>query len=90
VALGVVPGHADVPLRELEAAGVPVVLGADDPLLFGAGLVDQYAVARDVLGYGRSDLARLASASLEHSTMPMERRRALLREVDAWASTRTR
>jgi adenosine deaminase len=67
-----------------------VVLGADDPLLFGAGLVDQYAVARDVLGYGRSDLARLASASLEHSTMPMERRRALLREVDAWASTRTR
>lgn len=85
VALGVYAGHRQVPLRVLEEAGVPVVLAADDPLLFGAGLVDQYAAARDEHGYGRADLARLARASVEHSLMPDDRRRALLAAVDRWA-----
>jgi len=84
VALGVFAGHEAVPLRRLEAAGVPVVLAADDPLLFGAGLVEQYAAARDVHGYGRDDLARLARASIEHSTMPAERRLRMLAELTAW------
>src|SRR4051794_11547099 len=84
VALGVFSGHEAVPLRPLEDAGVPVVLAADDPLLFGAGLVDQYAAARDVHGYGRADLARLARASITHSTMPAEQQRQILRDVDAW------
>lgn len=84
VALGVFAAHRQVPLRTLEGAGVPVVLAADDPLLFGAGLVDQYAVTRDVHGYARSDLARLARASVEHSLMPADRRRDLLAEIGAW------
>jgi adenosine deaminase len=84
VALGVVDDHAQVPMRALEAAGVPVVLGADDPLLFGAGLVEQYAVARDVLGYDRNDLARLARTSVQHSTMPPEAQRPVLDAIEAW------
>jgi adenosine deaminase len=84
VALGVFAGHRQVPLQALEGAGVPVVLAADDPLLFGAGLVDQYAVTRDVHGYTRSDLARLARASVVHSLMPDALRRSLLAEVDDW------
>jgi len=85
VALGVFSGHAAVPLRPLEEAGVPVVLAADDPLLFGAGLVEQYAAARDVHGYGRADLARLARASVEHSTMPAGLRATTLADIDDWA-----
>jgi adenosine deaminase len=84
VALGVFSGHEAVPLRPLEDAGVPVVLAADDPLLFGAGLLDQYAAARDVHGYRRADLARLARASVTHSTMPAERKRQILRDIDGW------
>src|SRR4051794_39696625 len=84
VALGVFSGHEAVPLRPLEEAGVPVVLAADDPLLFGAGLIDQYAAARDVHGYRRTDLARLARASVTHSTMTAERQQQILRDVDAW------
>lgn len=84
VALGVFDSHAAVPLRALESAGVPVVLGADDPLLFGAGLVEQYAAARDVHGYGRDDLARLASASVRHAVMPAELATEMLTAIEAW------
>jgi adenosine deaminase len=86
VALGVVGGHAEVPLRPLEDAGVPVVLAADDPLLFGASLVEQYASVRDSLGYSRGDLARLARASVEHSTMPEPLASAALGDIDHWLS----
>jgi adenosine deaminase len=86
VALGVFADHAAVPLRALESAGVPVVLGADDPLLFGAGLVEQYAAARDVHGYNRDDLARLAAASVRHAAMPVELASQMLKDIDTWHS----
>ena len=37
-----------------------VALGADDPLLFGSRLVDQYEIARDVHGFTDAELAELA------------------------------
>src|SRR5699024_5185842 len=46
--LGVVERAADVPLRRLVDAGAEIALGADDPLLFGSRLVDQYATAREL------------------------------------------
>jgi adenosine deaminase len=84
VALGVVPTYSAVPLQALESAGVPVVLAADDPLLFGASLLNQYAVARDHHGYGRADLARLARASVTHSTMPAEMSASVIADIDTW------
>jgi adenosine deaminase len=84
VALGVADGFDAVPLRTLEAAGVPVVLAADDPLLFGASLLDQYAVARDHHSYQRADLARLARASVTHSAMPADLAANTLAAIDAW------
>jgi adenosine deaminase len=86
VALGVAANHAAVPLLELLGADVPVVLAADDPLLFGSGLVEQYAVARDVHGLGRAELAGLAAASVRHSTMPERTRKGLLDEIECWAA----
>ena len=88
VALGVFEGHEEVPLRPLEKAGVPVVLAADDPLLFGAGLLDQYAAARDTHGYDAADLARLARASVDYSTMPAELRSQMHTDIDTWLATR--
>lgn len=84
VALGVFQGHELVPLRPLEEAGVPVVLAADDPLLFGAGLVDQYVAARDTHGYTAADLARLARASAQHSTMSPTDRTRMFEDIDTW------
>jgi adenosine deaminase len=87
VAIGVVAGLGAVPLAALESAGVPVVLAADDPLLFGAGLLDQYAVARDHHGYQRADLARLARASVTHAMMPPDLARKTIAEIDRWLAT---
>lgn len=84
VALGVAASPSAVPLRELEAAGVPIVLAADDPLLFGASLVEQYKVARDAHGYSREDLARLARTSVASSLMPSEIAASTLAAIDAW------
>jgi adenosine deaminase len=84
VALGVVADHAKLPVRVLEEAGVPVVLAADDPLLFGASLVEQYASVRDRLDYSRADLARLAKASITYSAMPQQLAVAALADIETW------
>ncbi|NYI05885.1 adenosine deaminase [Allostreptomyces psammosilenae] len=84
VALGVYEEPEQVPLRRLFEAGVPVALGADDPLLFGSRLADQYALARRVHGFDDAELAELARQSLRGSTAPEDVRKALLADVDAW------
>ena len=44
--------------------GVPVALGADDPLLFGPRLAAQYEIARHAHGFTDAELADLARASV--------------------------
>ncbi len=85
VALGVLPSLADVPVRTLRAAGVPVALGSDDPLVFRSGLVDQYA-ALAALGWTAAELADLARCSITGSLMPAELQAQLLAAVGAWLS----
>jgi adenosine deaminase len=84
LALGVITDPADLPVHRLEDAGVPVVIAADDPLLFGASLVEQYAAVRDGLCYSRSDLARLARASVAHSAMPQPLADTTLADITTW------
>jgi adenosine deaminase len=84
VALGVEPDAAAVPVRILFEAGVPVALGADDPLLFGRRLVRQYEIARDVHGFSRRELADLARMSVLGSAAPTSVRTRLLTAIDTW------
>jgi len=86
VALGVAATPADVPLRLLVEAGVPVALGADDPLLFGTRLAAQYELARSVHGFTDSELAVLARTSVQASAAPAQVRARLLAGIDAWSS----
>lgn len=86
VSLGVYRSPADVPLADLLEAGVPVALGADDPLLFGSRLVAQYVIARDDLGLDDVALAGLARSSLHGSTAPAEVLDRADRDLDAWLS----
>jgi adenosine deaminase len=84
VSLGVVRSPQQVPLRTLLDAGAQVALGADDPLLFGHRLVDQYRLARDLHGLTDDDLATLARASIEGSRAPSGVRERLLAGVADW------
>ncbi|MFD3660259.1 adenosine deaminase [Streptomyces sp. NPDC058659] len=84
VALGVYERHEDVPLRTLFEAGVPMALGADDPLLFGSRLAAQYEIARRYHGFTDAELAELARQSVRGSAAPEGVRAKLLAGIDDW------
>ncbi|MEU3446897.1 adenosine deaminase [Streptomyces thermolilacinus] len=84
VALGVYEKPEHVPLRALFDAGVPMALGADDPLLFGARLADQYEIARRHHGFTDAELAELARQSVRGSVAPEDVRAKLLAGIDTW------
>jgi adenosine deaminase len=84
VALGVAAEPADVPLRAIIDAGVPVALGADDPLLFGSRLVAQYEHARSVTRLDDTQLAELARQSVRASTASPDERAPILAGIDEW------
>lgn len=84
VALGVYDSAEEVPLRRLLDAGATVALGADDPLIFGSRLLDQYVAARDVHGLSDEELADLARMSLRASRAPREVSDAAYEGIDAW------
>lgn len=84
VALGVYPALADVPLRQLLRAGARVALGADDPLLFGTRLADQYTAAREVHGLDDAELAALAEASIGASRAPKQVQDRMRAGVEDW------
>ncbi|HTU75183.1 MAG TPA: adenosine deaminase [Trebonia sp.] len=84
VSLGVVSSARAVPVRTLFEAGVPIALGADDPLLFGPRLLSQYEIARDVHGFTDPELASLARMSILGSAAPSLVRDRLLAGIDEW------
>ncbi|WP_129841022.1 adenosine deaminase [Streptomyces sp. RFCAC02] len=84
VALGVYEELADVPLRKLWRAGVPMALGADDPLLFGSRLAEQYEIAREHHAFTDHELAELARQSVRASAAPEDVREKVLLDIDGW------
>ena len=84
VSLGVFGTIADVPLRPLVAAGAQLALSADDPLLFGTRLVDQYGFAREH-GFTDAELAGLAASSIALSRAPDALKREWTAQAHAWA-----
>ncbi|MFH8887200.1 adenosine deaminase [Streptomyces sp. NPDC017949] len=86
VALGVYQRPEDVPLRTLFEAGVPMALGADDPLLFGSRLAAQYEFARRHHGFTDAELAELARQSVRGSAAPDDVQAKLLDGIDHWLS----
>jgi adenosine deaminase len=84
--LHVVPTLPEHPLPKLLDAGIPVSLNADDPLVFGSGLLDEYELARGVFGLSDAQLAHIAACSIRASGAPDSLKRSALADVARWLS----
>jgi len=72
------------PLPQLLAAGVKCSINADDPLLFGCGLLSEFEVCRTELGMSDAALAACARTSFEHGRCPDALRQRGLDGIAAW------
>ena len=82
--LGVVPSIEAHPLPQLLDAGIRCSLNGDDPLFFGASLVQEYQLCRDRLGLTDEQLADVARASIDASGAPADLKAGANHDIDAW------
>lgn len=84
VRLGVFPSIAQHNLKQLLDAGLLVTINSDDPAYFGGYISDNYIAVQQALDLSREDIARLATNSFTASFLPIEAKRILLDELDAY------
>jgi adenosine deaminase len=88
--LGVVASIEAHPLPALIDAGVRCSVNADDPLLFGPGILEEYQLCRDRIGLDDARLAAVARWSLEDSGAPRPLVAEAVKEIDAWLAADSR
>ncbi|MEU0071498.1 adenosine deaminase [Streptomyces sp. NPDC006332] len=90
VALGVVKSLSAHPLPLLLNAGVRCTLNADDPLLFGPGVLEEYETARTVFSLTDPQLAAMARTSVEASGAPRALVEEAITDIGDWLDTSDR
>ena len=81
VLLGVAPSVAEHPLRRLWEAGVRFSVNTDDPGYFSTTLVDELALAADLLGLGAGEIVGLLEEGFRGSALDESRRAAHLADL---------
>jgi adenine deaminase len=87
VRLGVFPSIAQHNLKQLLDAGLLVTINSDDPAYFGGYISDNYIAVQQALDLSREDIARLATNSVTASFLPIQAKRILLDELEAYTKT---
>ncbi|MCM2423791.1 adenosine deaminase [Streptomyces sp. RKAG293] len=87
VALGVVESLSAHPLPVLLRAGVRCTLNADDPLLFGPGLLEEYETARTAFALTDPQIAAIAHTSVESSGAPRAMVEDAVARIGEWLDT---
>lgn len=88
VLLDVVEDLASHPLPRLLEAGVRCSINADDPLIFGPDILDEYELCRTSLGLSDEQLAACAWTSIEVTQAPDAVKTAARTAIDAWLAPR--
>jgi len=89
IMLSVFPSLAEHPLPALLAAGVRCSVNADDPLLFGPGLLEEYELCRREFGLTDEQMAFIARCSIEDSGAPDDVKETALAGIEAWLAAGT-
>jgi adenosine deaminase len=84
ILLSVFPSLAEHSLPALLDAGVRCSLNADDPLLFGPNLLEEYQLCRSDFGFDDDRMAFIARCSIEASGAPADLKARGAAAVDAW------
>jgi adenosine deaminase len=84
VLLSVVPSIEEHPLGALLDAGVRCSVNADDPLLFGPGLLEEYELCRTQLGFDDDRLAHIARCSIDASGAPDALKASARAGIERW------
>ncbi len=66
VCTGAVPDISRHPLRKLWEAGIPIILGTDDPALFRTDVIREFKIATERFGFSQAELRTLAANSLRY------------------------
>jgi adenosine deaminase len=83
VRTGTVPSPAALPIRELLAAGIPVSIGSDDPLVFETSVTSELALLQVAHGFTLAELGGLTQHAVAASFLPPADRATLSREIAA-------
>lgn len=84
VATRAVAGYPDHPLPILVGGGVPVTINSDDPPMFSTTLNREYEVGAALLDLDRAGVAALATAAVDASFLPADRRQTVRTEIAAY------
>jgi aminodeoxyfutalosine deaminase len=82
-----VPSLAEHPLPALVEAGLLVTINSDDPPMFGTTLNNEYAVAAQLLGYGREGVAQLARNAVIAAFLPDAEKARIRAEIDGYLTS---
>lgn len=87
IALSVFSSLAGHSLPALLDAGVRCSVNADDPLLFGPNLLEEYQLCRTKLGFDDARMAFIARCSIDASGAPAPLKQHARAGIDAWLAT---
>lgn len=59
-------------------------MNADDPLLFGPGLLDEYQLCRDKFGFDDARMAHIARCSIEFSGASDALKASAIAGIESW------
>jgi adenosine deaminase len=85
--LGAAPSYEAHPIRRFVEAGIPVTLNTDLPVHCATTIGREYAVAA-TLGMSPDDLLAFTRNAIRASFTSVERRAALMADMDAWETER--